>query len=260
MNNKLALMCGTDLLFEEGRLTIHQPTISEISFIGETAFFSGCNLLNFSKNMLDEKDKEGLDALTNFEVLMSIMKDNSLKDSIQLVSVNMVLALLFPTYEIKFEKDFISFFKFNKESNTVENGFINKDNFEKFKEKIKLMLCLGDMLSSEDDYNPAGELARQIAEKLKERHRKLAEMRRGDANDKEVSILGRYISILAVAEQKDINKLKYYTVFQLNDEFQRWQLKSYNDKYFSAKVAGASGMDEPEDWTKDLYEKQNPFK
>jgi len=34
-----------------------------------------------------------------------------------------------------------------------------------------------------------------------------------------VTILSRYISILAVGEQKDINLLLEYTVFQLFDEF-----------------------------------------
>ena len=75
MINELALMTGIDIPFEEGHLVIHQPTMKEISYIGEEAFFSGCQLLNFSKNMLDEKDKISSEALTDFDILMSIYID-----------------------------------------------------------------------------------------------------------------------------------------------------------------------------------------
>jgi hypothetical protein len=38
---RLALMCGTDLPIPELQVTLHQPTIKEISLIGEREFFTG---------------------------------------------------------------------------------------------------------------------------------------------------------------------------------------------------------------------------
>lgn len=78
MLNDLLLLSGTDIPFQQAQISIHQPTIKEISFIGEEAFFIGCELLNFSKDVLATEDKTNLEDKTNFEVFMSIMKDKSL--------------------------------------------------------------------------------------------------------------------------------------------------------------------------------------
>ena len=44
MNNDLLLLSGNDIPFVGAQLTIHQPTIKEIAYIGEEAFY-GCNQL-----------------------------------------------------------------------------------------------------------------------------------------------------------------------------------------------------------------------
>lgn len=46
-----------------------------------------------------------------------------------------------------------------------------------------------------------------------------------------MSILSRYISILAVGERKDINDLMNYTIYQLMDEFNRFELKMRYDSW-----------------------------
>lgn len=74
------------------------------------------------------------------------------------------------------------------------------------------------------------------------------------APDKKIAILSRYISVLAVGQQKDINVLMNYTVYQLMDEFNRYQLKMRYDSWERCKIAGATGMDDPEDWLKDIHE------
>ena len=51
-------------------------------------------------------------------------------------------------------------------------------------------------------YNPAGEAARRIAEKLQKRKEVLAEQK----GEQKIAILGRYVSILAVGEKKDLNE------------------------------------------------------
>jgi hypothetical protein len=66
-------------------------------------------------------------------------------------------------------------------------------------------------------------------------------------------LLSRYVSILAVGEKKDINDLMNYTVYQLMDEYNRFQLKTKYDTWIKFKVAGATGMEDPEDWLKDIH-------
>ena len=99
------------------------------------------------------------------------------------------------------------------------------------------------------DFNPSGEMAKKIAEKLQKRHNKLAEQK----PDKKVDILSRYISILTVGERKDMNNLFNYTIYQLFDEFKRFELKTGHDIYVQAKMAGAQDLKEVEDWMKDIH-------
>ena len=68
-----------------------------------------------------------------------------------------------------------------------------------------------------------------------------------------VSIYSRYVSILAVGLQKDINSLVDYTVYQLKDEFKRFQLKQDFDIYLRAKLAGAKDLDEVDNWMDDIH-------
>ena len=57
MINDLLLLSGNDIPFIPAQITIHQPTIKEIAYLGEDTFFTGVQLLNFSKNILSEEDK-----------------------------------------------------------------------------------------------------------------------------------------------------------------------------------------------------------
>ena len=41
MDYRLALMCGNDIPIPECQLIVHQPSIKEISYIGEKDFFAG---------------------------------------------------------------------------------------------------------------------------------------------------------------------------------------------------------------------------
>jgi hypothetical protein len=77
MKNDLLLLSGADIPFIEGTVTIHQPTLYEISLIGEEAFFTGCELLKFSKDTLHLEDKSELLNYTDFYILMSIINDKS---------------------------------------------------------------------------------------------------------------------------------------------------------------------------------------
>ena len=234
-NNDLLFLSGNDIPFIEAQLIIHQPTIKEIGLIGEEAFFTGCQLLNFSRNLLNEEDKMHLGDQSNFDILIAILREQNAVMQKNRNCVNMVLALLFPDYKIQFQKQCILL---EKDEQYYQ---INRDNFEQFKEIISIIFQL-----KQDDkatFNPSGELASRIAAKLQKRHQKLAE----DKPDKKIDILSRYVSILSVAQHKDMNTLLKYTVYQLYDEFKRNELKMSYDVYIKAKMAGAKDLKEVED-------------
>ena len=48
-----------------------------------------------------------------------------------------------------------------------------------------------------------------------------------------------------------------YTVYQLMDEFNRFQLKLNYDSWLQFKCAGATDMKDPEDWFKDIHDNKN---
>ena len=242
MDNDLLLLSGNDIPFMEAQITIHQPTIKEIAYIGEEIFFTGCELINFSKNILPEEDKVNLENKTNFDILIAILKERNAVMQKNRNCVEMVLALIFPYYTIEISNDSIILEK------DEESHSINNDNFESFKLIFNQMFSF----SREEtrDYNPSGDLAKKIAEKLQKRHQKLAELKQ---EKKKIDILSRYVSILAVGEHKDLNSLLNLSVYQLFDEFERFKLKMSYDIYFQAKMAGAKDLKEVEDWMKDIH-------
>lgn len=245
MINDLLLLSGNDIPFIEAQVNIHQPTIKEIAYIGEESFFIGCELLNFSKDVLDREDRINLENKTNFEVLMSIMKDKNIAAQKSKTCAIMVLMLMFPDYQIHIRKDCISL---NKEGE--EEHLINNKNFESFKKILVSMFCLKVGDANNPTYNPENEMAKRIAEKLQKGRAKVAEL---NGEGKKISVLGRYISILTIGQHKDLNSLMQYTVYQLYDEFQRFELKQNYDIYFSAKLAGAKDLDEVDNWMKDIH-------
>ena len=243
MINDLLLLSGNDIPFVPAQITIHQPTIKEIAYIGEEDFFTGCQLLNFSKNILSEEDKMYLEERTNFDILIAILREQNAVMQKNRNCVNSVLALIFPNYDITFEKDCIKLVKENEEHK------IDNSNYEEFKSIIGSMFNFGDKNESQSELNPSGDLAKKIADKLKKRHQKLAETKPA----KKVDILSRYISILTVEQQKDMNSLLNYTTYQLFDEFKRYELKLGHDIYVQAKMAGAKDLKEVEDWMQDIH-------
>ena len=217
MLNELLLLSGNDIPIEEANLVLHQPTLKEIALIGEDKFFSGCEFLRFTKEKLNSEDRNRLENISNFNIIMSIMREKNPSVQQQVVCATMVLSLLFPTYSIQ-----INYNNMSIDLSQEEMVFsLNESNYDAFVKVLNEILSLEG--GEGTDYNPSGDMARQIADKLRDRQAKLA-MAKGNDNQK-IAILSRYVSILAVGENKDMNSLLNYTVYQLFDEFKRYQLK-----------------------------------
>ena len=248
MINDLTLLSGADIPFIEGTITIHQPTLYEIAMLGEDRFFTGCEMLKFSKDILISEDKINLENYSDFNILMSILNDKSGSLNNSISCALMVLNLIFPQYTIQIETSKISFYE---EGALLPSGSLNEDNFGAFKKIIIQMFCL-EKTSSAQEYNAQGDLAKQIAEKFKKRKQQLAELK--PSSHKKIAIFSRYISILTVGEHKDMNSFMRYTVYQLFDEFQRYELKVAYDTFMKVRLAGATDTKEPEDWMKDIHD------
>ena len=248
--NRLLLLSKNDIPFPEGRLVIHQPTIKEIGYIGEKNFYQGCSFLALEKNTLPIQDKNNLCNQSNFEIIMSTIENagKDLKCCQFKVSIQMVLALIFPDYQISFAKNKIIF-----DAEDIQ-GELNNQNYGIFQSILKSMFRLDIQENEETNYNnPTGALSQRIIDKLNERHKILANLKGGSEESKDICILSRYVSILAVGEHKDMNSLLNYSVYQLHDEYERFILHTDQELYIRGKLAGAKDMQEVENWIKDLY-------
>ena len=239
-----------DIPFKGAGVVIHQPSLKEIAFIGgQDVLFPGCELLRISKDIFSEDDKVDLDNIRNFDILMQIfsMPLSELKNPIE--SAKSVLEIIFPEYDIIFIPPLE--IELKKDD---EKFYINRDNYDELRQIITEIFCLNRGGEEKQNYNPSGELAKRIAEKLKERHKKLAKIKE---NNQKSSIFDRYVSILSVGLQKDKNTLMNYSVYQLFDEFERYQAKVAYDIYVQAKMAGAKDIEDVDNWMKDFHSVSN---
>lgn len=239
--NQLLLQTGGDIPFLSAGVTIHTPSLKEIAMLGEKEFLIGCHFLNFNKNKIEEQDKNGLENKSDFEIFMMIM--SSRERAIHKINALMVLALLFPQYEIKIEKDKILLQKEKFSSS------INEYNYNEFKSIIGQLFCLEDAEGG-DDYNPADALAARIAEKIKK-----GKMKRNkkDISQEDFNVYSGFISILSVGLGKSKNELAEYTIYQIRDEFQRFVAKENYDIYVKAKLAGAQDLEEVDNWMDNIH-------
>lgn len=241
--DELLLLSGNDIPYNSAQVIIHQPTLKEIAMIGEEAFFTACELLNFSKEMLSDEDKNNLKDINDFDILIAILEEQNAVMQKNRNCVLMLLTLIFPNYKVSLEDKEIKLVKDN------EIYSINKNNYEEFRSIIKKIFDYKQ--NSVADFNPSGDLSKKIADKLKKRHEKLA--KKNNQSIKKIDVLSRCISVLAVGESKDMNSLLDLTVYQLFDEFKRFGLKESYDLYIKAKLAGAQDLKEVEDWKEDIH-------
>lgn len=240
MENELLYLSGNDIPFEQAKVILHQPTIKEIAYIGEKNFFTGCQFLIFSKEKnLQDKDKILLEDSNDFKILMTMIRQDSVIAKNYKICMHMVLTLIFPQYKIDFLPLSIRLLK------DKESFFIDENNFDKFKKIIQRMFCLGAGQNS-SRYNPGGPQAAALVKKFQERARKLAKLK-GQSED-QINIFSQYISILAVGQQKNMNQLLQYTVYQLQNEMRRFRMKTTYDIHLQARMAGAQNLQEVKNW------------
>ncbi len=168
--------------------------------------------------------------------------DAGIKASV--ISLELVLSLLFPNYQLMKMPTMLVLTK--QVEGHKDQVLINNDNFEQFKGIVKSMFCLDTLGGS--DYNPANKTADMIAKKLRARHKKLSKKQEGSQS---IDILSRYVSILTLANHHTIPELMQYTVFQLFDQFRRFEKKYSYDTWFKAKLAGAQNLQDVDSWLAD---------
>ena len=237
---RLSLMCGIDIPFPELQLTLHQPRIKEIAYLGEKDFFIGVQCLNINKNVFVQ-DKTLLQNSSNFQIFMTIMSETEAKD--KKLATQQLLSILFPQYNVLFTPRSIVL----QGENTI---MIDDSNFEFLQEVLKEIFCISNQNNQQQGFNPANKKAQEIAEKLMRGRKRVAEIN-GSAN---ASIFSQYLSILTVGlESMSLKDLMDLTMFQLYDLVERYQLYINWDIDIRSRLAGGKPDDKPDNWMKNIH-------
>ena len=229
----LSLMTGIDIPIPECHLILHQPTIKEISYIGEKAYFTGAQCLCLNSSMYEGRE-------TNFSIFMKLMKEARAKDKKE--NVKSVLTLLFPNYNIIFTPRSILFNQ-NEESFIIDEG-----NFEDLQKILGEVFCLKE--NNQQSFNPGNSAAKEIANKLMRARQRVA-AEKGEVSG---SVLTQYSSILAIGlNSMSLQDVIELTVFQLYDLVERFQLHLAWDIDTKSRLAGGKPDGKPEDWMKVIH-------
>ena len=230
--DKLLLLSGNDIPFPMERITIHQPTLKEIGYVGERKFFTGCELLTFTKNNLNSVDRKRLQEYKDFDIIMLMLKSKEKQAQINRYAILSVLTLLFPIYQVSLD------FKNNQiklvQLDNQEEYKIDNKSFQLFQEVIVKIFCLAD----------------KIADKLRQGRQKAAQAK-GKTED--IHMLAQYISILSVGLPMSMNTILDLTIPQLYDIYKRYEMKLQYDIYVKQKLAGAKDLKDVDFWMKDIY-------
>ena len=241
MDIRLALMCGIDIPIPELQTTIHQPTIKEISYIGEQEFFIGLQTLSINKNMLAQGNSV-LESTTNFQIFMTIMKEQETKDKKDAV-INL-FQLIFPGSQVIFTPMSILF---NKEG---QQTLVDENNFDILQEMIKQIFCVNSGPMDQSTFNPADQKAKEIAEKLMRGRQRVAEQK-GETNN---SAFGRYLSILTIGlNAMPLSEAMNLTMYQMYDLVERYTLYLNWDLDIRTRLAGGKPDSKPDDWMKNIH-------
>ena len=253
--HKLLLDTKTKILFPSANLVLYQPSVAEIGLVGEPNFLTAVNALTKDYKNIKIEDNSNLDNLTNFDILMSIIREKTENSKMIFTDLLLLFDLILPDYKLIITPSSFVFQDLKvQEGEIPQSHIIDKNNFDDFSQIVNEMFGL-DAFKGDigDDYNPAGDRARALVEKFKKKREYLAQLRKDRGEDTAIaSIFGRYINILAVGERKDKNQLAQYSVYQLIEEFKRFELKEGFDYTLQAKMAGAKNVKDAKDWMQDI--------
>lgn len=265
MIDRLLLETKSNIYINSISEFIVQPSIKDISYIlqGENKFFEILNDLCRTiididylqkNNNLTSEQINILKQITSFDYLLGLIA----KDIYFFIKIKLLFKLFFPEHicSLKYntdnnEKIIKTFFEFEPKENSSRKKFIiDNNNYEEIVEIIKNICCITiDKNSSEEEFNPANEQAKRIAETIKANRKKIQEIKKNQNNSK--YFLANMINLLRGTGKFDNETLINMSIFQLQQTFKRNGLFEEKQEQILYKVNGFE-IKEFIDWTKDI--------
>lgn len=238
---RLALATGVDIPIPELQTVVHQPTIKEVSMLGEKDFFTGIQLLCIQKTMYIE-DETLLANTTNFQIFMTMMNEKQIADKRE--SVVQTLSLLFPTAKIIFTPRSLII------NQGETSSIIDEGNFNMLQQVLQDIFCLNK--TDQQTFNPVNKKAKEIADKLMKARQRVAASKAKDQDNN--SMFGQYLSILVIGMgSMSLQDCTNLTMYQLYDLIERYTLYVNWDLDIRSRLAGAKGDKPVENWMKPIH-------
>lgn len=245
--NKMQLMTGVDIPIPELQTALHQPSILEISYIGEQEYFSVISTLSFNKDIMMAQNPQGtsnLASMNDFQIFMTMITEAK---TVRMEDLLSVFTLFFPGYNAQFLPHSIYF-----NNVTAKHSFsLDENTFDIVRNIIKEVSGQNSSSSNQNaNFNPKGKKAAEIAAKLMKGRSKVANAK----GENEGGILSRYVSILTVAlESMSLKDCLNLTVYQLYDLIERYSLYTSWDLDIKSRLAGGKPDSKPDDWMKNIH-------
>lgn len=254
---ELLLMTGGEILLKDPLVKIQQPTMKQIALKGESEFFRSMNifyirpepLVEFINQLetLGEDEKEILlETITAYDNLLFVMQASTVDgtDKYKIVELTQsAFDLLIPEYRFNFDpqKKEMSLISLKDSHSIVVDGEL----FMKIKSVAEQIFLLDKFFgdSEKEELSPE---AQKIADKIAESERKIKEM---NGEKEEGSYFARLLSIMGM--HGDLDYLSNLTVYQLHNQFERFNLFTNYNQSVRASLAGATNV-ELVDWYKKI--------
>ena len=247
----LQLMAGTPIPIPELGTSLHQPTIKEISFLGEESYFSSLQMLCFNKQIIMAANPQGssaLQAMNNFQIFMTLVTDPEMKNvNEKRNAIISMFVLLFPGYTAQFLPHSIYF----NNAETQHHFVLDENNFDAFQLVITDMAGMNNTTGGQNsNFKPANKKAAEIAAKLMKGRQKAAQLR----GEGEGSVLARYVSILTIGlNAMPLSEAMNLTMYQMYDLVERYTLYLNWDLDIRTRLAGGKPDSKPDDWMKNIH-------
>lgn len=230
--DSLTLMSGSSIPIKQLGIVINQPTLKDISMIGEGIFYRSLSYFMINKNKLGISED-----VSEFDIFMHLCTKEK---EIQQYVADILILTIDELTSVKFYDGFIIIEAAGHEC------IIDEPKFLIIKETFKEIFCLNE--ASEEEFKPVNDIAERIAEKLRKRKEKLA----GQKNAPEQAIFSNFISILTIGSNSlSISDCLNLTVFQIYNLIKRFNLHFQYNMQMQALMQGAENIELVE-WTKQI--------
>lgn len=244
-NHNLQLILGLDIFVPELELFVHQPTLTELgmTMMSTREINQIVGILTIDGENLDEGVK-----ISNFEAFMLVY--DSLKGALK-NNLFLILDLLFPNCVFSFVPKRTIYISVPI-GETKKTVMVEENNFNYLQESIKEIFCIDMNKSEEPEYNTKSKRAEELKRKILEGRKELAK-RKAKQMDNNDDTLVKYISVVSVSTGISFNEIKNFTMYQLYDILNRYNLWFAYDLDLKIRLAGGEIKQEAEQWTKNIH-------